>query len=53
MNIDQIRAKYVTDTPLSTLERFAKEMYGGDMMNGYVLKTDNAPESILIKYEKQ
>ncbi|MBR6448375.1 MAG: hypothetical protein IKS96_07170 [Fibrobacter sp.] len=30
MTIDQIRAKYVTDTPLSTLERFAKEMYGGD-----------------------
>lgn len=30
MNIDQIRAKYVTDTPLSTLERWAKEMYGGD-----------------------
>lgn len=30
MNIDQIRAKYVTDAPLSTLERWAKEMYGGD-----------------------
>ena len=31
----------------------SKEMYGGDMMNGYVLKLDSAPDSILIKYEKE
>ena len=30
-----------------------KEMYGGDMMNGYVLNLDTAPDSILIKYEKE
>lgn len=31
----------------------SRELYGGDMMNGFVLKLDTAPESILIKYEKQ
>ncbi len=31
----------------------SREIYGGDLMNGFVLKSDECPGSILIKYEKQ
>ena len=31
----------------------SRELYGGDMINGYVLKLDEAPDSILIKYVKE
>ncbi len=31
----------------------SRELYGGDMLSGYVLSLDDAPDSILIKYEKE
>ena len=31
----------------------SKEYYGGDMMNNFVVKLAEAPDSMLIKYEKQ
>ena len=40
-----------TVTNLNTGEE--KELYGGDMANGYVITADKAPESVLIKYVKQ
>lgn len=30
-----------------------REMYGGDMMNGFVLSCEEAPDSVLIKYVKE
>ena len=39
----------VTDCNTGT----TREMYGGDMMNGFVLALDEAPDSILIKYVKE
>lgn len=30
-----------------------REMYGGDMMNGFVLSSEEAPDSVLIKYVKE
>ena len=40
-----------TVTNINTGE--SRELYGGDMTNGYVLKLDEAPDSILIKYVKE
>ena len=31
----------------------SRELYGGDLMNGYVLKLENAPDALLIKYVKE
>ncbi len=38
-------------TNLNTGEE--KELYGGDMLSGYVLRLENAPDALLIKYVKE